>query len=64
MLSILAQVDVVDAAPIIWELCCTLTALCMDIPKVSAMTVLIMDMDCEAPCPTAFVLTWVIESVI
>lgn len=45
--NIRAQVDVVVAEFSICALCCAVTALCIDIPMVSAITLLRMAMDCE-----------------
>lgn len=49
--SIWAQVEVVVAEFSICALCCVDTALCIDMPIVSAITVLSMAIDCEFAAP-------------
>jgi len=49
--SIRAHVDVVVAEFNIWELCCVVTALCIDIPIVSAITLFSIASDWEVATP-------------
>ncbi|GGE62858.1 hypothetical protein GCM10011413_31580 [Pedobacter psychrotolerans] len=59
--SIRAQVDVVVAELSICALCCAVTALCMAMPMVSAITLFNIAIDCESALPLSSCCTSVTE---